>query len=341
MLSKFLLLSLSLILTELLFAATVKCPTSPNAFNEKVKVDVSYDKKSKLYSYKYSLSILKNSKVPVGFFAVQTVIPVNKQIVPNKKWISSGLNQNFDNSIDWTGPDLRPGETVTGFEIQSVNPPGYTKYMLFGYPGNIPTVILDNDTAEEDAVIPLCPGFYAPGSSIKNDYVVGLTIGPVPPSRVVAQLRIKKIKDSKWRGHIDEDDDSLELSPLDTGNIQVMLYGDDDLDLSKIDVSSLRFGPGQAKPLKTEILAQVIEACDKDLEAHIKKNKSAKYLKMEFKLDDVNVHCDLDRALFLTGKYADKELFAGVKTKAVFCDKKTFIKEEKLIKKNGRFIEPE
>ena len=333
-------ISVILILSHELFAAKVKCPESPSAFNERVKVDVSYDKKSKLYSYKYTLSILKNSKVPVGFFAVQTVIPVNKQIVPNKKWLSSSVNPNFENSIDWMGPDLHPGDTVTGFEIQSVNPPGYTKYMLFGYPGDIPTVILDNDSAEEDAVEPICPGFYAPGSSIKNDYVVGLTTGPTPPSRVVAQLRIKKMKDSKWRGHIDDDDDPLEISPLDTGHIQVMLYSED-LDLSKVDISSLRFGQGQAKPLKTEIVTQVKEACDKDLDAHIKKNKSAKYLKMEFNLEDVNVHCDLDRALFLTGKYADKELFAGVKTKSVVCNKKTFIKEEKLIRKDGRFMEPE
>lgn len=339
MLSKFLLsIFVPLIFAQQIFAATVKCPTPPSAFNEKVKVDVSYDKKSKLYSYKYTLSNLKNSKVPIYGFYLQTLVNVS-HINSAYRWRSENLNPRYENSIGWTGPNLKAGLEISGFEIQSANAPGPIKYLALGLPSDLPTIVSDDAMENEDA-IPICPGFYAPGSSSKDDYVVGLTTGPTPPSRVVAQLRIKKMKDSKWRGHVDDDDDALELSPLDTGHIQVMLYSED-LDLSKVDISSLRFGQGQAKPLKTEIVTQVKEACDKDLEAHIKKNKSAKYLKMEFNLEDVNVHCDLDRALFLTGKYADKELFAGVKTKSVVCNKKTFIKEEKLIRKDGRFMEPE
>ena len=237
--------------------------------------------------------------------------------------------------MDWNGKDISPGSSLSGFELQSKYPPGPTKYVLLGSPGGVPTVI--TDTPEDESEVPVCPGFYLEGSSSTSAVPTGITIGPVPPSRIVAKIRIKRLKENKYHGYNDEEPD-LQISPLDTGKIQVILFGDSDLDVTKISLDSLRFGQGQAKPTKTSFVNDVKETGDKEMLEHLKKNK-AKHLLMEFDLKDVNVLCDVDRALFLTGKYQEKELFGAVKIKHVICDKKTFSKEEKLIKKNGSYKE--
>lgn len=314
-------------------AATVKCPVSPNAFEPVVTSQVSFDKKTNLYTYKYSIKNLGSSKVPIFAFYVQTIIKSESQKSP-VTWTAEGLRSNWiKGSMDWSGKDIDPGQSLSGFELQSKYPPGITKYAMLGSSDDDPTVVMEADA--DEAIVPVCPGFYLEGSSAKSPVPIGITIGPVPPSRIIARIRIKRSPDKKYQGYHDEEA-SLKISPLDTGLIQVVLLGDKDLDVTKISLDTLRFGQGEAKPVKTSIVDRIKEDGDAEMNEHLKKNKF-KNLLMEFNLKDVNVLCDVDRALFLTGKYETKDLFGAVKIKHVLCDKKTFSKEEKLIKKDGTY----
>ena len=76
------------------------------------------------------------------------------------------------------------------------------------------------------------------------------------------------------------------------------------------------------------MVADFKDDTDDEIKEHLKKNKT-KNLLLEFNLQDADVHCDLDRALFLVGKIDGKNLFGAVRIKHVLCDKKTFSREAK------------
>lgn len=153
---------------------------------------------------------------------------------------------------------------------------------------------------------------------------------------MAAKIRIRKINEKKWRGSPTLEEPDIQILPIDTGKIQVMLFGSHELDVTKIDLSSLVFGQVEAKPLKTVILNDFRdkdgELDDNEIKDHIKKN-NVQHLLMEFNLDDVDIRCDTDRALFLKGKIGTKDLYGAVRIKNGSCmDKQNNAKEWKKIK---------
>lgn len=350
-----------------------KCPDSEYAMSPIVDSKVIYDKKTGLYTYKYKIKNKSDALVPIHQFVLSPLVNV-QSIKSNKNWdfdlfdniklvgdsktegLSVGIK--FDKDGYPYGPDgnvydIYPGKTIEGFEFKSQNPPGPIKIRFSGGPlrgakihtsdgkpvENFHTVIpkaeLDKIMSEGEKT---CPGYSHPDlENVDNprDYgLVDVTTGPIPPTRVAAKLRMRKITEKKWRGSCESEPD-IEVLPIDTGKIQLMLFGSRDVDVAKIDLGSLRFGQGRAKPVNTAIVNDFRDKdgeVDDDIKEHIKKN-NVQHLLMEFNLDDIDIRCDSDRALFLDGKIEGKDLFGAVKIKHGSCsDKKNNAKEIKKAK---------
>ncbi|MEK6628764.1 MAG: hypothetical protein AABY53_09070 [Bdellovibrionota bacterium] len=347
-----------------------KCSDPELAMSPAVEAKVDYDKKTGLYNYKYKIKNKSDAIVPIHGLYLATFTNAS-DIKSNKNWKfnsfddnelfwsakSEGIyiNVNFKAPIPIFPPgndyDISPGQSIDGFEFKSPHPPGPVKIQfrgtvlkgseIVGSDGkpiqNFRTVI-PKDELEKlfDEGIVNCPGYFDSSLDVDNPRDTGLimvTIGPVPPTRITAKLRMRKIKDKKWRGSPTTEEPNIQILPIDTGKIEVMLFGSHDLDVKKIDLASLTFGQGNAKPLKTVIINDFSdkdgEVDDDDIKEHIKKN-NVRHLLMEFNLDDVDIRCDAERALFLNGKIGTKDLFGAVKIKHGSCmDKKNNAKEVK------------
>ena len=319
---------------------TEVCPAiTPVMISPKLDVKVSYDKKTKNYIYKYKLTNLFTAKASIRKFSIESLAPP-VTINTGKGWKSYGYivenreilwgHAYLPDQKDYT---IQPGQNLDGFEIISKSPPGPVRSYADG-DSELPIIKFDTEEAARngDHETIACPGFYR-DPDINGGQVVIITTGPSIPNRIEAKIRLKRIKEKKWKGSQSEDSD-LEISPLDSGKIQLILFGDKDVDVSKINLASLEFGRGKAKPAKAEIISEFKDDSDDEIKEHIKKIKNS-HLLLEFNLQDVDVKCDIDHALFLTGKIGPKDLFGAAKIKHVGCDKKTFSKEAKKINEDG------
>ncbi len=334
---KTILITLIALISSLSYAGRTEiCPAiTPLMISPQVDVKVDFDKKTQNYTYKYKLNNLASAKTLIDRFSIESYSePISTKFAKN--WDALGFMN--DNEIVWRSDidyKLKPGQSIDGFEIVSKSPPGLVKTYALG-DSELPTIKFDTDEEAEqgDHESIACPGFH-PGAVIKSQ-VTSIITGPSVPNRVEAKIRLKRIKEKKWKGcHTDEPD--MEISPLEAGKIQLVLFGDKNIDITKINLSSLEFGRGKAKPTKTQIVGEAKfkdEDSDDEVKEHLKKNKNA-HLLMEFNLQDVDVKCDIDRALFLTGKIGTKDLFGAAKIKHVGCDKKTFSKEAKKIREDS------
>ncbi|MEK6628346.1 MAG: hypothetical protein AABY53_06950 [Bdellovibrionota bacterium] len=322
---KYLIVGLTFFQLQVAMAATIKCPTPPTAINPEIVAKDSFDKKTGLYKYQYTIYNKADVKVPIRQVAIKIYKPV-ENIKSPQFWKSKGYIED-KNKIFWNNSSLTPkliesGQSLSGFEFTSSDPPGLVRFYAYGKPDGLPTAVLD--TEEEGEVDVVCPGFFYDGDA--SDVTL-VTTGPLPPNQVDVKLRMRKLKDKKWQGK-HNDEAKLEVSPLDTDKVQVILFDDKNIDTSKINLSSLEFGFGKAKPTKTYFLKDFNDDCDDEIKEHVKKHK-ASHLVMEFNLVDVDVRCDVDRVLYLTGKIDSRNLFGAVKIKHSICDKKTFYKKEK------------
>ncbi len=328
----------TLISTSSFAARTEVCPKiSPVMIESEIDVKVSFDKKTENYIYKYKFKNLADAKVPLRMISIENTSSPLALKAP-KIWDEPSFDK-INKEIRFTvtlDDSIFPGKSADGFEIISKNPPGLVQiYMQGGVDiDEYPTIKYDTDEearrGDDESIT--CPGWFRTGG-LNGDQVATFTTGPSIPNRVEAKIRIKKNKDKKWRGnHKDEPD--IEFSPLETGKIQLMLFGNKELDVSKINLSTLEFGRGKAKPVKTQIISEFKESEDTDdeIKKQNKENTGVQHLLIEFNLQDVDVKCDIDRALFLTGKIDKKDLFGAVKIKHAICNKKTFSKEAKKIK---------
>lgn len=350
-----------------------KCGDPENAMLPEIDVQVRYDKKTDFYTYIYKIKNKSDALVPIARFRLFTFTDV-AEIKSSENWKflrfssnylhwsakSEGLYANItvDKAGNPSGPpgntyDIAPGKSIDGFEFKSKYPPGPTKIEFNGSPLNGSRIVdsTGKDVPDFRNVIPenelavlfnegdkACPGYFDANLDVdkppRDHGLVSVTIGPIPPERVPAKIRIRKINEKKWRGSPESEPD-IEVLPIDTGRIQVMLFGSQELDVKKIDLASLSFGQGKAKPVKTVILTDFTDKngeIDNDIKEHIKKN-NVQHLLMEFNLDDVDIRCDSERALFLDGKYGTKDLFGAVRIKHGSCmKKKNNAKELKKIK---------
>ncbi len=311
--------------TLLLQAKTIQCPVPPTSINPEVISKVNFDKKTGMYKYQYTIKNKSDSKLPISDWRLKTFGDVQNAKSP-AFWEYLGFLKET-NKISWSNigitdnKDILPGASLSGFEFTSPNHPGIIKFYAVGMPNSLPTVIADNPGDSEDEADFSCPGFFQDG--FESDVTLATT-GPLPPNQVDVKLRIKKSNAKKWFGKNDADAE-LEISPLDKDKIQIILFDDKDVDTSKINLATLEFGFGKAKPTKTFFVKDFKDDFDSEIKDHVKKH-TASNLMMEFNLVDVNVRCDIDRYLFLSGKIDSRNLFGAVKIKHSACDAKNFNK---------------
>lgn len=326
-------INLFLILTFYSFnsqAYEIICPkVSFTDFLPEIEAKTSFDKKSNMYTYKYTFKNHISSRLPIEIVRMQTFQEVQEFKTING-WRAS--YKDSKGKIVWSAKVtdakslIQPGVTMTGFEFKSSSPPGIIQYSAAGWKSvnikeNFPTIAYQPGEKEQyapDEIEPNCPG-----EDFKNRLpeIVGTTVGPTPPNTINVKMRLKKLKDKKWQGKIDDTHDnkhSLQISPQDTDKVQVMLFDDKDIDVSKIDLTSIKFGPGRASPVKTEFTKYVDDEKDEEIIEHLKKHNK-NHLLMEFNVSDLKVECNLDTALFLEGKIGDKRLAGAVKIKPTLC----------------------
>ena len=318
----------------LAFARTEVCPdTAPTMIAPQFEVTVKLNKKTQVYTYDYKVTNQAQAVVPLWRFSIEADgEPLS--VTTAKGWENGGYNKE-NNEIYWnfnseskSGSSLKPGKSLEHFSVESKSPPGLVRVWADGDVHDVPTVKFETDEAEVDADKVACPGFF---KGIGNDdQTVSVITGPALTRRVEAKIRIKRPDENLWKGNPEEEPE-LQLSPLEKGVAELVVFSSKLVDVTRIKLVSLQLGTGHAKinPAKVVIRADFKESVDSDAFSYLQKNKG-NYLKVEFNIQDLNLRCNADRALFLTGDFDEGfPLFGAVKIKAVACDEKTFAPEAK------------
>jgi hypothetical protein len=279
------------------FALADECPTPPTSVFPKIAVKVDYDKKTKYFTYNYSISNGRESKIPIDHFVLK-ISSAPEFVLPSpKKWItifdeaSEGIPANFS----WTTfqKPIQAGSEESGFKIRSYLSPGPVRYYIQGETG----VRVGTPTPEDDEPIPDCPGFYDDISVLEGS-VSGIVDGPAPENQVSVDLKLMDSKGERECGPV---------SPYeDKGLLNVLLKVNKGTKVSDIDLNSLRFGVGQAPLASSKRIGRSEEA-----------------ILLKFDTQKVAIECERDRVLFLSGKTTEgKDLFGGASVKTKDCDKR-------------------
>ena len=103
--------------------------------------------------------------------------------------------------------------------------------------------------------------------------------------------------------------------------LEVILYSDNNFYVRKVDLSSIRFGLGEAKVVGSQLVS-LSEISDHETRANYgngKDSSGSRVLLLKFNFGDVGIRCELDRALFLGGIAAGKRFESGISIKPVKC----------------------
>jgi len=306
------------------------CPTAPNEVRPSIVSDVKYNQSRGLYTYSYTLANGVGAKLPISGLRIYVdEVPLDTRAP--QKWAHGKLMsfENMASRLSWLAAsnEIASGSSLSGFQIISSKGPGVVKYSADG-PFTPP---MATPTETDDEPQPDCPNFYLNESGDNGD-LMGVTIGPVGDDQISADILIREGK--RFRGK------TPKISPMSSGKIFVLVLGNEDLDVKDIDLDSVEFGFGKAKPLKHKIVFNKKPfRYSHFLRSHLgknhKKHTNDRYhdLLLEFDLDDVGIRCDLDHALFLTGKVGEKNLVAATEFKSSKCNKEMFKKFEERRKK--------
>lgn len=279
------------------FSNADECPIPPTSVNPSITVKVAYDKKTKLYTYNYTLANGNDSKLPVGDFMLGIKDAPVSSGSPSSKWVASfnSAIESLPRTFSWTtgSEDIRPGNKKPGFILRSYLAPHPIRYFVLGETGDR----VGTPTAEDDEPIPDCPGFYddAPGF---DNHLSGIVDGPAPENQVAVDLKLMDSKGERECGPV---------SPYeDKGLLNVLLKVNKGTKVSDIDLNSLRFGVGQAPLASSKRIGH-----------------SEEVILLKFDTQKVAIECERDRVLFLSGKTTDgKDLFGGAAVKTKNCDKR-------------------
>ncbi len=285
-----------------------KCPIPDSRVSPKMTSKVDYISKTRTYTYHYNLS---NQYGPLSISSLYLYVfeeplnvksPIRKSNEPLDRWRSKAL---FDGRISWStvGEFIKPSKKLSGFQISSYYKPGIIKYSASGY---------NEDSPHVDAE---CPDHFQDVPAEQSE-IVAATIGPVPDSLNQVDGEID-FESKKHRGKIPQ------IDPLDKGELEVYLKDSDNFEIADVDIASLEFGPGKAKVKRHKFINEQGKECSSH--DFRRKNKKRK-LKLVFKLEDMKVRCNLDYALFLSGKVGGKNLLAVQEMRPVVCEPKHFKK---------------
>lgn len=286
-LTKILPISLALMaLTPLLQAqVTVTCPAPPNQLTVHVVSQVSFDAASQLFTYSYNVANDAASAQEVNSFQLDFAPPVSNFVNPDG-WTHGILKRRSiagwaatdpvplapgetDNSAIPPGiAQIKPGQSLGGFTFQSPKPPGPVKYYVTGFVAIPP----QDDEEGAETLVEQCP------QSVGNllDFaVVGTTQGPV--DFIPVDISIKPSAASP-----------VPMNPQANGVTPVAILGTSSFDVTTVDQSSVRLGPGNAAPQKNSGHLEDVN------------NDGILDLVFQFPTQSIGFRCN-DTALFLTG----------------------------------------
>ncbi len=284
--------SVALMLLAFLLAVTAAaqtslvCPPEPNLVTVKVASQVTFDSSTKMYTYTYTVSNDASSGQEIESFNLDFAPPASNLVNP-QGWVHGTFS--FRSTLGWDAVDevdrpvdpadnasvppalsqIKPGQSVTGFSLQSPKPPGPVKYFVTGY------VIVPSQQSEDDAetLSTECPGLR---KQVPDIAVVGTTQGPV--DFIPVNIEIKPPSTSPVR-----------VNPRAQGDTPVAILGSATFQVSSIDPSSLRLGPGESTPSANQVHFEDVNG-DGIID-----------LVAQFPTQQIGIRCN-DTALFLTGK---------------------------------------
>jgi len=309
------------------YAVADECPIPMGSIDAKIDAQVSFNPEQQLYLYEYTVSNGPGALLPYGMFRM--FFSEKPETVQNPpRWKTGYFDPDHPGYMTWDTSKsdwltqkgtqiypspflIFPGKSVSGFAVQSKFPPGTIRFVTSGIMTTVPTADPD-PRGLDDEPTPNCPGMDFYDDTPYGEDVSGTTIGPVKPAAVISlRLKVKPPKKSGENERDNENDmdpifDELVVNPeKNKGLLHAELSGDkrlssEDFDISKIDVASIVLGLGKAPAINSKVAG----------------NK----LKAEFDLAKVGIRCDLDQALFLSGKTKDgKNIQASVRLKKHLC----------------------
>jgi hypothetical protein len=239
-------------------AQTGTCPPPPTLFSATVNANVTFNPTTNLYTYTYTISNAASSQQAIQDFLVDFASPISNVSDPTgwtNEIVSGRSTEYWDATLAGALPagepdvgqippgldEIKPGSSLGGFSFQSPNPPGPVNYYLHGYidyvaffGANSGANTYKGVETQQENLIADCPQSYGGFFDLA---VKGNTQGPV--TFIPVQIEIK-------RGSATS---TAPINVMAQGEIPVTVLSSSSFDVTTIDPSTARFGPGIATPL--------------------------------------------------------------------------------------------
>jgi hypothetical protein len=314
-------------------AVAEHCPRwNGSSFDPALTTTISFEKKSKNYTYGYNLANNANSKSPIEQFSIE--ISEKPRTISDPKVASwehrvQKSYANLNSDLIWNTRysserisvplnAIQPGTAITGFIMTSPRPPGPAQYHLQGYEER--TVLYEDGTYQRPDNT--CTNIDMLGPTDRRE-VTGMTVGPAAPTTVQLKLRLRKKESSERFIAFD--------SKITDGEVSLLILNDPSFIKDPLVLSSLKFGADEASVIASKEIDEKFSnsKVDERAEWELQREKlfgkeiisDSKNLMLNFKIKDLGVKCGLDKSLFLSGvTKSGKKVFGGVDIKILGCD---------------------
>lgn len=274
------------------------CPPTPNQVSVGVSASVSYDARSGLYDYSYTVTNSGVSAQEVNRFGVDFAPPASNVLSPDG-WVGSLMSRRSsilwsalrvadpllvtnDGSLPPSIVQIKRGASLGGFSFKSPSPPGPRTYYATGYVAAATVTGRDEADAEAAAekLVESCPQF---GGTFIDQAVTGTTVGPVNALGVRVRMRSRC--------------SPTRFNPNAHGTVHVAILGSSSVSAAALDAASVRLGPGRAAPRGPGRAEDVNDDGFQDLV-------------LEFAAQEMDVQCG-DRVVLLSGTTTTGAAIAG------------------------------
>lgn len=309
--------------------AASDCPPPASAVEPKLEARVSFDKTTGLYTYVYTASNGSNALLSIDYFdlnvseeprEVKSAPFWKSRFTPAKysyqrfSWSTSAIDPAIaneipaDNSVPPALYAIKPGSSLSGFELKSDRSPGIVEFNVSG------------DDFKTPGVEQTCPGYDPNGL----DKVTGMIVGPSEPGLISVKIRTR---DKSGLHH------SSPIDPKNSkGQMGVLVLSSPTFDASQVNISSVVFGPAKVAPVSSELIptkrgerleGDEISPWEKAIEGTESKDEKKRHsqnLLLTFDVASLDVQCGIDQALFLRGETKTGQKFIGAApAKVVGC----------------------
>lgn len=334
---------LAIMLIEPISSFGAACPPPQSSIEPNLSVTVSYDQKRQLYKYKYSMRNGRGAQIPLDYFGFFLEEAPQSSSSP-KNWSARALDYDTSPSVfRWSTAEvadsekdvvtgdgfiptpisaIRPGNTLSGFEIESPRKPGIVQFYAQGFT-QVPSGVPTEDNPETP---PQCPGWDFENDPLLSQ-VTGAVVGPSDPDIISVSLKARDERGNSKCRSIDAKNPS--------GKISIIVLSDKDFDASDVKIDTITFGPASARPLSSKLIdGQGMVKFDDD-EEWDKQMKDRRYsdpeiekrrpknLMLVFDVESLDAQCNLDKSLFLRGETkTGKSILGAISAQYAGCDLK-------------------